>query len=78
MVYKDRMGKMWRVVTIEKHEHTYECRKNFPETWWGKKEEEFAKISGVADAIFCRNKGIFAGVKSKEGALKLAELALKQ
>jgi len=78
VVYLDRSREMWRVTTIEKKENTYECRKNFPEAWWGKKDTELAKISGVADAIFCRNKGIFAGVKSKEGALKLAELALKQ
>ena len=69
---------MWRVTTIEKKEDTYEPRKNFPESWWGKNDGEFAKVSGVEDAVFCRNKGIFAGVKSKEGALKLAELALAE
>ena len=67
---------MWRVTTIEKSENTYEPRLNFPEAWWGKKGEDFAKITGIEDAIFCRNKGIFVGVKSKEGAIKLAQLAL--
>lgn len=76
VVYLDRSRKMWRVTTIEKGENTYECRKNFPEVWWGKKGEELAKITGVADAVFCRNKGVFAAAKSKEGAIKLAELAL--
>ena len=75
-IYKDKDGKKWRAKVIEKHEHTYECRQNFPETWWGKKGEELAKITGVNDAIFCRNKGIFAGAKSKEGAIKLTQLAL--
>jgi uncharacterized UPF0160 family protein len=77
VIYPDRSREMWRVTTIEKGEATYTCRKNFPETWWGKKDEELAKISGVADAVFCRNKGIFAGAKSQAGAVKLAELALK-
>jgi uncharacterized UPF0160 family protein len=69
---------MWRVTTIEKGENTYECRKNFPETWWGKKDLVLAQISGVSDAVFCRNKGIFAGAKSKEGATSLAVAALKE
>lgn len=77
IIYEGRDKKMWRVTTIEKNEDTYEPRKNFPESWWGKKGEEFAKISGVEDALFCRNKGIFAGVNSKEGAIKLAQLALQ-
>jgi uncharacterized UPF0160 family protein len=77
VIYLDRSREMWRVTTIEKGEGTYECRKNFPETWWGKKDDELAKITGVADAVFCRNKGIFAGAKSQAGAIKLAQLALQ-
>lgn len=78
IVYLGRDKLMWRVTTIEKNKNTYEPRKNFPESWWGKKGEDFAKASGVVDALFCRNKGVFAGVKSKEGALKLVELALQE
>lgn len=78
VVYESRNKLIWRVTTVEKHERTYEPRKNFPEIWWGKKGEEFAKISGIEDSLFCRNKGIFVGVKSREGAIKLAKEALKQ
>ena len=78
IVYEGRDKRMWRVTTIEKNEDTYEPRKNFPENWWGKKGEEFAEVSGVEDALFCRNKGIFAGVKSKEGAIKLAQIVLNK
>ena len=77
IVYENMTGKMWRVTTIEVKENSFECRKNFPETWWGKTDEELAQVTGVADAVFCRNGGIFAGAKSKEGAMKLAELALQ-
>lgn len=76
IVYLDRSREMWRVTTIEKGERTYVCRKNFPEIWWGKKGEDLIKSSDVSDAIFCRNKGIFAGAKSKEGAILLAQKAL--
>ncbi len=42
----------------------------------GLRDEELQKITGVEDAVFC-HKGLFLAVsKSKEGAVKLAELAL--
>jgi uncharacterized UPF0160 family protein len=77
IIYKERYGNKWRVTTIEKTENAYEPRKNFPGSWWGKTDKELADISGVEDAIFCRNGGIFAGAKSKEGAIKLAKIALE-
>jgi uncharacterized UPF0160 family protein len=77
-VYKERSGKNWRVTTIEKKEGSFEPRKNFPVAWWGKTDAEFAKVTGVEDTVFCRNGGVFAGARSKEGAMKLAELALQE
>ena len=39
-------------------------------------DETLQKVTGVEDAVFC-HKGLFLAVaKSKEGAIKLAELAL--
>jgi uncharacterized UPF0160 family protein len=40
------------------------------------KDEELQKISGVSDATFCHRGLFLAGAKSKEGAIKLAEIAL--
>jgi uncharacterized UPF0160 family protein len=77
IIYKERYGKNWRVTTIEKDNNAYEPKKNFPVAWWGKTDKELADISGVEDAVFCRNGGIFAGAKSKEGATKLAQIALE-
>ena len=76
-VYKEKAGVNWRVTTIEISDESYQSRKNFPETWWGKKDEELAKVTGVADAVFCRNGGIYAGAKTREGAIKLAQKALE-
>lgn len=77
-VYLDKDKDKWRVGTIRKEERTFEVRKNFPQAWWGKTSKDLAKITGVEDAVFCRNGGIFAGAVSKEGAIKMAELALKE
>jgi len=77
-VYKEKDGQRWRVTTIRKYEESFESRKNFPESWWGRSAGELAKISGIEDADFCRNGGVFAGAKSREGAIKLAKLALEK
>ncbi len=48
----------------------------FPESWGGLVGEELAGTTGVKDASFCHRDGFIAGASSREGALRLAELAL--
>lgn len=67
---------MWKVVSLRKDMKFFESRKDFPKSWAGLKDKELQEVTGVEDAIFC-HKGLFLTVaKSKEGAIKLAELAL--
>ena len=66
----------WSVVAMRKDMNSFENRKDLPKTWGGLKVEELAKISRVNDALFCHNSLFLAVAKSKEGAIKLAELAL--
>jgi uncharacterized UPF0160 family protein len=66
----------WSVDTITKPNEKFERRMYFPKSWAGKRDEEFAKITGVNDAVFCHNDIFVAVAKSKEGAIKLAKLAL--
>ncbi|MEO8637454.1 MAG: MYG1 family protein [Candidatus Taylorbacteria bacterium] len=51
-------------------------RKDMPEAWAGKRNEELAKATGVADAIFCHNNRFLVVAKSKEGAIELAKRAI--
>ena len=67
----------WNLKIIRKDPQRFEARKPFPAEWAGKKDGELAKITGVTDATFCHNKRFLAVAKSKEGALKLAELAIQ-
>lgn len=70
-------GESWSVKTVRKSSDSFENRKSLPASWGGLENESLQKITGVADAIFC-HKGLFlAAAKSKEGAVKLAEIALK-
>ena len=66
----------WQVVALNESEGTYRVRKPLPESWAGKGESELQKVTGVTDAIFCHKGRFMAVTKSKEGALKLAQLAL--
>ena len=66
----------WRVKTLRQDPKTFKSRKSFPKSWAGLLGEELQKITGVSGALFC-HRGLFLAVaKSKEGAMKLAELAL--
>ncbi len=73
-VYGDKED--WSVVSIRKEKNSFSNRKGFPSAWAGLRKEELRKITGVEEAVFCHNKLFLAVAKSKEGAIKLAELAL--
>lgn len=68
-------GGKWKVKTVRNTVDSFESRKLLPEAWAGKIGQEFVGVTGVADAFFCHNKRFIAGAGSKEGALKLAQLA---
>jgi len=66
----------WRVKAVRDDFGSFENRKDLPESWAGKSDEELAEITGVSDAVFCHRARFLAGAKSKEGAIKLAQIAL--
>ncbi len=67
----------WAVRAVNDNSSAFKSRTLFPEKWAGLRDSELMSVTGVEDAIFCHNKRFLAIAKSKEGALKLAELALK-
>jgi len=77
VVYPRDINNHWGVKAIRQDSKTFNNRKNFPKSWAGLQGEELQKISGISDAIFC-HRGLFMAVaKSKEGAIKLAQIALE-
>jgi uncharacterized UPF0160 family protein len=66
----------WRLVAMRLNPNSFENRKDFPKDWAGLRDEEFQKVSGVSDAVFCHRGLFLAGAKTKEGAIKLAQIAL--
>jgi uncharacterized UPF0160 family protein len=69
-------GGGWKVAAVRDNISAFENRKNLPSKWAGKRDQELADITGVSDAVFCHNQLFVAYAKSKEGALKLAKLAI--
>lgn len=77
VVYPRETSNTWGVEAIRRDHKSFENKKNLPESWAGLRNEELQKITGVSDAVFCHRALFMAVAKSKEGAIKLAELALK-
>lgn len=68
----------WKVECIRKNPSGFENRKSLPLAWAGLRDEEFAKVSGVSDAVFCHNGRFMAVAMTKSAAMALAQIALEQ
>lgn len=77
VIYPRTDGVSWAVRAVRDDPKSFKNRKNFPNDWSALRDEELQKVTGVKDAIFCHRALFLAVAKSKEGAIKLAELALK-
>ncbi|KKQ86565.1 MAG: hypothetical protein UT09_C0031G0002 [Parcubacteria group bacterium GW2011_GWF2_38_8] len=76
VIYPRADNVSWAIKAIRKNPKSFENRKNLPNSWAGLRDKEFQKITGVQDAVFCHRALFMAVAKTKEGAIKLAELAL--
>ena len=68
----------WRVVAVRDDIYSFKNRKNLPKSWGGKKGGEFASETDVSDAVFCHRNLFIAAAHSKEGAIKMAKLAIEK
>ncbi len=76
-VVTPRLGGKWDLQTINVKLNSFKARKDLPKEWGGLLNKDLEDATGVPDAVFC-HRGLFLAVAdSKEGILKLAELALK-
>jgi uncharacterized UPF0160 family protein len=68
----------WGVETVVKPNSKFERKMYFPKSWSGKRDGELEKITGVSGTVFCHDDIFMAVAKSKDGAIALAKLALKE
>lgn len=66
----------WYLKAIKAHPGRFDLRKPLPKEWAQKSREEMKEITGVDDVFFVHNNLFVAVTDSKEGALKLAEIAI--
>lgn len=52
-------------------------RKSTPKEWWGAPAKELQELTGVGDATFCHLEGFLGAAMSKDGAIRLAKLAIE-
>lgn len=76
-VIAPRIDGKWKVEGIFVKAGSLERRRYLPEAWAGLRDEALQKATGVPDAVFCHNGLFMAVAESKEGIIKLAQLALK-
>jgi len=68
----------WHINTVSIKGTLFQARMDLPAKWAGKYEVELQKITGIKEVIFCHNRRFISVCKTRESAIKLAQLALKE
>lgn len=66
----------YRVQCVPVKEGSFVCRKFLNKKWFGIRDEELEKVSGIEGIKFCHATGFIGGSKTRDGSLKMAELSL--
>ncbi|CUM62529.1 uncharacterized protein PRCAT00000080001 [Priceomyces carsonii] len=75
VLFADSTGS-WRVSTVSINSTSFEFRLGLPENIRGLRDDELSKTTGISGCIFVHAAGFIGGATTKEGALKLAKMAL--
>lgn len=67
----------YNVYAVPKEAGSFENRKSFPKEWAGLRDEKLQKITGVNSAAFCHIACFICTAKTKDDAIKLANLAIE-
>jgi uncharacterized UPF0160 family protein len=70
--------KDWCVTGIRRAEDSFALRADLPARWAGLTNGELEAASGVAGATFCHNGRFIAAAKTREAALAMAEIAVRE
>lgn len=76
VIMNDGVQTTWAVSTIKTDSVGFKSRKQLPAAWAGKSGSELVAATGVRDANFCHKGRFLIVANSKDGAIKLAQLAL--
>ncbi len=77
-VVHPRDGKDWCVTGIRRADDGFELRADLPKAWAGLTNGALEAASGIKGATFCHNGRFIAAATSREAALAMAEIAVKE
>ena len=77
VVFPDVGPNAWRVQGVPLEPHSFDLRVPLPLAWRSLRDQDLQHVSGVPDAGFCHTNGFIGGASTREGALKMAQLALQ-
>lgn len=66
----------WQVNTVPEYLGSFANRKSLPAAWAGLDGEALDRAAGIAGCVFCHRGRFVAGHTTRDGALKMARLAL--
>lgn len=71
-------GKDWAIGGIRKTDEGFEMRADLPVAWAGLTNEALEQASGVKGALFCHNGRFIAAASTREAAVAMAEIAVRE
>jgi uncharacterized UPF0160 family protein len=77
VIYPDSDGEQYQVKTVPAELGSFVARLDLPKSWAGLRDQELAMVTGVPDSVFCHLNLFIGGARSLDGAIRMAELALK-
>ena len=77
IVFPAETGDTWMVQCVPPAPGSFDKRKPLPRAWTGLRGGELAAVTDVQDAVFCHNGLFICGARSREGALRLARMAIE-
>lgn len=79
VVFPEKGGKKWRIQAIAAREGSFELRKGLRSDWRGVKDQQkLINLSGIEDIDFVHASGFIGGAVSRESAIRMGELSMKE
>lgn len=79
VVFPEKSGKKWRIQAVAAKEGSFDLRKGLRSDWRGVKDgNKLVALSGIADIDFVHASGFIGGAVSKESAILMGELSIKE
>ncbi|QPG76180.1 hypothetical protein FOA43_003566 [Brettanomyces nanus] len=75
VLFPDTTGS-WRITAVPVSAASFDSRKKLPEQWRGLRDNALSEKTGIPNCVFIHAAGFTGGVKSKEGAIKLAKMSI--